>query len=197
MKHLLAARKEKKRRQPRFTRQDAHKKKKLSKAWRRPKGYHNKMRLHIRGYCRVVKTGWGSSQRVRHTDQEGRKLLIINSPTDLQHAGKEHTLILSRTLGRKKKIALLQEIKKKSLTAYNINIDEYLHKAESELLAKKQLKEAQKKEKEKKKEEKEQKEKKSIEEKVETEKKPEESLSEEERKKKEKEEKDKVLTKRE
>ncbi|MFH1072956.1 MAG: eL32 family ribosomal protein [Nanoarchaeota archaeon] len=200
MKQLLAERNRKKLRQPRFTRQDAHKKKKLAKVWRRPKGYHNKMRRHVRGYRRVIKVGWGSPQEVKHTDQDGKKILLITGPADLQHAGKEHALIISKRIGKKKKLALLREIKQKGLTVYNITIDEYLTKAEKEIQEKKQLKEAQQKEKEKKKEEKAQKEKKSIEEKVEKEKTPATPANlqtEEEKKKKEKEEKDKVLTKRE
>ena len=60
IKELLDKRKALKKKKPVFTRQDAHKKKKVGWKWRKPKGSDSKMRVGKKGYKRSVRPGWGS-----------------------------------------------------------------------------------------------------------------------------------------
>ena len=41
-----------------FMRKDAHKKKRVARGWRKPKGRQNKMRLHRKAHPVVVKPGF-------------------------------------------------------------------------------------------------------------------------------------------
>ena len=71
MNHL-ALRAQMKGKKPEFIRQDAHKKPGLGWKWRRPKGITSKMRLHLKGYRRIVKKGYRSPKDVRGLTKDGK-----------------------------------------------------------------------------------------------------------------------------
>ena len=188
MKALLELRKKMKRRKPDFVRQDIHKKTKLSKKWRKPKGYHAKMRQGKGGRRKTISTGYGTPKKVRGLTKEGLKPVLIRSLNLEGINAKEEGIIISSKLGSRKRVEIIKEAQKKGIAIINIkNADEYLKKIEDKL----KVKEEQKKKRDEKKKEKEEKEKKK-EAKDLTDK-----LSEEEKKEKDKIEKDKLLTKRE
>ena len=58
IKELLELRKQIKNKKPDFIRQDAHKKKKLGKKWRKARGLHSKIRLKLRGRGKFVSNGY-------------------------------------------------------------------------------------------------------------------------------------------
>ncbi len=208
-KNLLELRKKIKNKKPKFIRQDAHKKKKISKRWRKPKGLHSKMKNRLKGYRRMPSQGYRSPKKVRHLHKSGLKQIIIKSINDIENIkdNKEVGVVLSSSIGKKKKIQILNKCKDLKIEVLNIkDVDKFIKKIEAEIKKRKESKAKKKKEKdtkkkdrEKKAKEKEEKEKK--EEKTDAKKESEEDLAdkiekEEEKKKKEKQEKDKILTKK-
>ncbi len=183
---LIEQKKEMKKKLPRFTRQDAHKKKKLAKKWRKPKGLHSKMREKLRGYRKSVNAGYGTPRSLRGLDSEGNKMFFVKSEKDLEGLSSGSAIIVSSGTGAKKIIAIIEKAKKLNLKIKNIDAEAFFKKLEQRKLEK-QSKQKISEEKKKKKE------KQAKEEKP---KENEEELSEEDRKNAEKQEKDKLLTKK-
>ena len=207
MKELLAQRKEKKGKKPTFLQQDGHKKARLSKTWRKPRGRHSKIRLQLRGYKRMPKVGWGSPTAVKGLHQTGLEGVLVYNIGDVNEIdAQKQGMIIGRQVGAKKKLVIIQAAQAKNITLLEIkSIDDYkkeLEKQFSERVTKKKGKEekaAAKKEEKKKVEDKEEKKKEEkAEDKEEKEKKEkaEKAEDKEEKEKKEKAEKDKLLIKR-
>lgn len=174
-----------------FTAQDSHKKKRIKKRWRRPRGLHSKMRLSLRGYRKTVKLGYGNPRKKRHMRKGLRNVLVFNK-NDLENIDKDAGITIAN-VGRKKKKEIVEEAVKKKITIFNVkDPQEFLKEVEEMMKKKKQEKE--KKEEEKKKVKKEKKE--ELAEKIKKEEEKKEGKTEEEIKEEEKKEKDKLLTKR-
>lgn len=203
-KQLLELRK--RRRKPKFIRQDSHKKKKLSKKWRKPRGLHSKMKKRRKGYRKIISSGYRSPKLVRGLLASGLKEIKINNIKDLDKLNNktEIGIVISSTLGIKKKVEILKKCQELKLNVLNVkDIDTFIKKVEEKTKKKRKEKEEKKKEKSKKKKEREKlaKEREEKEKQDETKKTGEEDLAdkvekEDEKKKKEKQEKDKVLIKR-
>lgn len=191
-KELLSLRNAAKARKPKFIRQDAHKKARLKKCWRKPKGLQSKMRYKRPGYRKSISVGYGSPCAVSGLTREGLVPVIVNSMKDLIKIEEGQGAVISRTLGQKKKVEILKKAKDLSIKVTNIkDIDAYLKLVEEKINKKKEEKQKVTKEKEKKKAEKEKK--------AEEKKKEDlaEKLTEEEKKTAEKKEREKILTKKE
>lgn len=167
-----------KKKKPKFVRQEAYKRKRLSRTgWKKPKGMHSKMRRKKKGKRKSPSVGYSSPKAVRGLTREGFKPVLVKTLKDLDKIKENEIIILSRTLGLRKRLQLLEKIKQLKLKIQNIkNIDKFI----------KQAKENQEKKKKEKKEKKKSKQKKPKE----TKKKQE---TEEEKEKREKEEKRKIL----
>ena len=197
MKEVLAVRQ--KRNKPRFVRQDINKKKRLRRTWRRPKGLHSKMRRSIRGKPSVVSIGWGNPKAGRHLSKAGLLPILISTLSELGAVNpQQQEIVISSTLGTKKKMPLVKAAQEKGITISNMkdpsafikHVEETLAKKKEEKAKKKVVKDEKKKTLVKKSEEIEASEKKE---------KPEDlagKVAEEDKKKEEKKEKDKVLTKK-
>lgn len=149
---LLAVRKEKKARKPHFVRQCAHKKRQLASNWRKPRGLHSKMRLHKKGKRLTVKIGWKSPVEVRGLSREGLVQARVCSLNDLKSLSDRHGIIIGSTVGVRKRIMLLQEIKKRGLKLLNMKdvdaslrvLEEGFKRKKEEKLAKAKRKEGEK-----------------------------------------------------
>ncbi len=192
----LKFRKEMKKKKPKFIRQDAHKKRKLAKVWRRPRGLHSKVRLAKKGYRRKVSKGFKAPKEVRFLHPSGLDLTVVNNLKDLNNIDpKKEGILIASAIGVKKKLAIIKRALELKIAILNIKSPkDYIKSIEEKRKKKKEVREKKKKEKEEKKKiiEKKAKEKKAKEEKEELT----DKVSEEEKKKQEKLEKDKLLTKR-
>ncbi len=185
-KNLVDTKKEKRKKNPNFIRQDANKKKRLSKKWRKPRGEHSKQRNRIRNQP-LVGPGYGTPKELRGKHFSGLDIIYLASIVQVEQINpKTQGVIVSGKIGLRKRIPILKELVKKKITILNIpNPEEFINIKEEELKkTKKQTKKTDEKKKTEKKEK--LKEEKSIEDK----------LSDEEKKKIEKKEIDKLLTKK-
>ncbi len=101
-----------------FIRQDAHKKKRLAKTWRKPKGIQSKMRLGKKGYPKVVKTGYGTKNR--HS-LERKSVVLITNVGMLEKFPENSVGIVSGKIGGKKKITIIETAKEKNIVLVNAN----------------------------------------------------------------------------
>jgi len=197
----IGLRKQMKKSRPDFVRQDAHKKQRLGRKWRRPKGIQSKMRLGKKGYRRCVDTGFRSPRMVRGLSRDGLSMVIVRNVNELSGLEKKtHCVVISSAVGKKKKVEVVKKCNELGLRILNVkNADEFIKKVEDEVKKKKEKKAETKKEKEKKRQEREKKAKEKEEkEKKDGEKKPEEAdeLTEKIKKEEEKKEIDKALIKK-
>ena len=187
IKELLEIRKQIKSKKPDFVREGYHKKKRLSKKWRNPSGLHSKVRLKRSGRAKKISVGYRSPKKVRYLHKSGLQQCIIHSVKDLEGLdAKKNCLIISSSLGDRKKIVVLNKAKEHGFNIVNVNDpDAYIKKVQDKIsLRKNTKKDAKEKAKDAK-----------IAEKKE-EKLTEKAVEEEEQKEIEKKEKDKILTKK-
>jgi large subunit ribosomal protein L32e len=184
-KELLELRKQIKTRKPDFVRQDFHKKKRLGKKWRRPRGLHSKIRLDFKGRGKNVSVGYRSPKKIRGLHKSGLWQCLISSGSDLEGLDpKTSCIIISSSMGNRKRVDVLKQARERGFNVLNIkNPDEYIKKIEDMMISKKKAKAEKKKKK---------KDAKTVEKKE----KLAEKLGEEEKKKIEKREKDKILTRK-
>jgi len=188
MKELLEIKRKKRKKNPDFIRSDAHKKKKLAKVWRYPKGLHNKLRLRHKGHRAVVGPGYRMPRAVRGMEISGLRKVIVNNVKDLGEINAKTECVQIADIGLKKKIEVVKEAAKKKIIIFNVKDPAlFLKKAEEGL---------KQKEEERKKRELRKKEKGKGEAKKKEEKEEKKELSEEEKQEQERREKEKLIIKK-
>lgn len=122
IKELLKVRSLIKRRKPTYTRQQTNQFAKFAKdGWRKPKGYQSKMRLRRRGHKGMPTVGFGSPKEVKGLNKAGFKEVVVKNIEDLKKVNtKEEIAVIGRTVGAKKKVAILEEAKKLKVNFANV-----------------------------------------------------------------------------
>jgi large subunit ribosomal protein L32e len=181
---LLDFKNKKKAKNPKFMRQDAYKKKKITKGWRKPRGWDSKQRKRMQRQA-IVEPGYGSPATLRGIHKSGLEVVKVTTMKDLTGLNpKTQGIIISGKIGFKNRQKILSEATKAGIRILNIaKPEEYIKRKETLMAKAKKVKEekAGKKKETVKKEDKA-----SIEDKV----------SDEDKKKLEKKEIDRLLTKK-
>jgi len=191
---LLQLRKELKEKKPVFIRQDNPKRMKLNDKWRKPKGIHSKIRHKFKGRRKMPSPGYKSPRKVKGFHSSGLRMVSVFSAHDITKIknGIEGAVI-SKSVGMKKRLQMLEKAKETKVTVLNLNVDEHISKIRNFMSSKK--KEQKEPRKEEIKKEAKEKEIRHEETKEKTEKPTDENKTED-KKKTEKKEKDKLLTKK-
>ncbi len=143
----LLHRRKLKAKKPVFLAQDVHKKKRLEKKWKKPKGLQSKMRLQKKGHRKVVSVGWKSPREVRGLSREGLQQVRIETLSQLENIdNKSQGIIISSKLSIKKKYDLLLEAEKKNIVVLNRNVKALKERLELKIKAKTEKKNKNKKE---------------------------------------------------
>lgn len=109
----------------RFVRADTVRLKRLGKnrqklqKWRKPKGRHSKMRKKRAGYPISPSIGHGTPRGSRGLI-EGRMPLVVYSLNQLESAGKNQVIVISRTMGARKRIELIKRASALGLPILNV-----------------------------------------------------------------------------
>ena len=125
-KKLLAQRKILKRRKPIFLRKDWHKLsvlgygRKNKQKWRKASGRHNKIREKVSGQQKMPSIGYRSPRLIRGTIS-GRIPFVINNKEELKKITNENIAIISSTVGKKKRMQIVEEAKKLGIEIRNLN----------------------------------------------------------------------------
>lgn len=89
---------------PSFTRQDAHKKRRVPTSWRRPRGTHSKQRKGIKGKGATVQAGYRSPTTVRGRHPSGFEEVHVHTPDDLDDVDPEREAVrIGSTVGARKR----------------------------------------------------------------------------------------------
>lgn len=137
MKTIVEIRNKLKAKKPTFTRQDAHKKKRVGTGWRKPKGRQSKMRLHKKSYARGRSSGYGSPVAARGLSHEGLKQIVVAKVADFSGLdAKNDGIIIARTTGNRRKAELIDYATKNSFTLLNIDAQSFKKSLELALGAK-------------------------------------------------------------
>jgi len=109
-----------KKRTPKFRRQEWFRFAKLGEKWRRPRGSDSKMRLGIRGKPAVVSIGYRSLKSMRGVHPSGLVEVLVHNPRDLEglDASKQAVRIGSSVGGRKRE-QILAKSKELSIRVLN------------------------------------------------------------------------------
>ncbi|MFH2019808.1 MAG: eL32 family ribosomal protein [archaeon] len=139
--NLLKITEDKKKNNPKFIRQDTHKKKRLDKIWRKPRGLHSKLREQ-RSHRKIVKPGYGLPSEFKGKTN-GKTIVFISKANELSKVDtKKEVCIISGRIGMKSRLAILEQVVKLKINIINIaDPEKYLEDK------KKQFEERKKKEK--------------------------------------------------
>ena len=121
-------RKEKKAGKPAFITQDSWKRGRVSgNSWRRPRGLHSKMRLKKSGNPKSPSQGYRSPKAMRTLTPAGTRAVVVSSVKGLALAeGKD--VIISSTVGNRKKLDIIKAASEKKLAIINLNAEEFVKK---------------------------------------------------------------------
>ena len=75
--------------------------------WRRPRGRHSKIRRKRFSYPIQPGIGYGTPKELRHL-VKGKHVLLVRNLKELEKADKNATIVLSRTIGAKKRLEMLK-----------------------------------------------------------------------------------------
>jgi large subunit ribosomal protein L32e len=105
---------------PRFLRKDTWKvsrmgkRRKKKQKWRRARGRHSKIRKKEKGYGKEPTMGYSSPRNIRGY-VKGMEPLLVKNFSDLEKATKKNIIIISKKIGKKKRVEILKKIEEKKL----------------------------------------------------------------------------------
>ena len=122
----LAIRRVMKRAKPVFRKQDANKRKKLSRtSYRKPDGYSSGQRKRKRGKVAIPLVGFSSPRAVKGLHASGKKVVMVKNFKDLKLVDKESIGVISASVGMRKRLELL-----KSKVNFSISAESFAKKVE-------------------------------------------------------------------
>ena len=117
---LLKIRKKQKIKKPDFEKYGHKHKKRVTSAWRRPRGSQGKHRIMRKGKPPLVKSGYGSPSLVKGLHPSGYEEVIVYNVTELNFINPDAQVVrIGRSVGRKKRLDI--EEKAKSLNIHIVN----------------------------------------------------------------------------
>ncbi|MDI6819366.1 MAG: 50S ribosomal protein L32e [Candidatus Hodarchaeaceae archaeon] len=117
---------EKKRRMPKFRRQEWFRFKKLGEKWRRPRGRDSKMRLGRKGKPAVASVGYRLPRSTRGLHPSGLTEVIINNPKDVERVSPSKQAIrIASGVGRHKRERILARAKELGIRVLNPGGERY------------------------------------------------------------------------
>jgi large subunit ribosomal protein L32e len=116
----LKARKRAKKKKPDFIRSESWRYAKLKENWRRPRGLDHKMRRKIKGWPPTVSVGYKGPKVARGLHPSGYKEVLVHNPKEISHVDpKTEAARIAHTVGKKKRVQIIAEAKKKKVFILN------------------------------------------------------------------------------
>jgi large subunit ribosomal protein L32e len=117
---LMKVRKRQKSKKPNFIQTDQHKKKRLKKYWRRPKGLQNKKRRYILGKGGMARVGFGSPVAVKGLHPSGFQDVLMSRVQDLDELDPGTQAVrIARTVGQRKRMEIVNKARSLGLKILN------------------------------------------------------------------------------
>ena len=108
------------RKRPKFLRQHAVNLKRLGDKWRKPRGYHSKLRRHEKSKGSMPSPGYGTPSKLRFLHPSGFKDVLIFNINDLEKINpKTDAVRFSHTLGKRKRTEILKKAEEMKVKVLN------------------------------------------------------------------------------
>ena len=119
----LKARKRAKNKKPAFVRSESWRYMKLKESWRRPRGLDNKMRRKIKGWPPTVSVGYKGPKAARGLHPSGYKEVLVHNAKELSDIDpKTEAARIAHTVGKRKRVQILAEAKKRKVFILNVKV---------------------------------------------------------------------------
>ena len=116
----LKARKRAKQKKPDFVRSESWRYMKLKESWRRPRGLDHKMRRKIKGWPPTVSVGYKGPKVARGLHPSGYKEVLVHNAKEISKVDpKTEAARIAHTVGKKKRVQIIAEAKKKKVFILN------------------------------------------------------------------------------
>lgn len=111
----------KKRKKPKFPRQYAHRKKKVSvKTWRKPRGKYSKQHMKIKGKGARPTPGFSQPRKIRGLHPSGYAEVIVRNIEELKGVDpKKQAVRIASSVGKLKRKKIIDEARKEGLKILN------------------------------------------------------------------------------
>lgn len=110
-----------KKKKPNFVRHESWRYDRLKENWRKPKGIDNKMRRKIKGWPPTVNVGYRGPKAARGLHPSGYEEVLVYNVEDLKNVDpKTQAVRIAHTVGKKKRLQILQEARKRKITVLNL-----------------------------------------------------------------------------
>ncbi len=107
--------------QPNFVVKESHFSRRIESRWRYPYGRHSKVRQMHCGRPAMPNPGYGAPAEVRGLDQSGLEMVVVHNANELLAVNpKTQGAILGSSVGKKKKLSLLELAQQKGLPVLNV-----------------------------------------------------------------------------
>ena len=128
----LKARKRAKKKKPDFVRPESWRYIKLKESWRRPRGLDHKMRRKIKGWPPTVSVGYKGPKVARGLHPSGYKEVLVHNAKEISNIDpKTEAARIAHTVGKKKRVQIIAEAKKKKVFILNFTpVKEFVEKEE-------------------------------------------------------------------
>jgi len=124
---------------PTFRRQEAHRRKRLTKSgWRAPRGAQSKLRRYHKSKGALVRVGYRLPKALRGLHKSGKESICVTTVSELEKLDKtKYIVIIGSKVGMKKRIELVRQASKLGLEIQNLDAKTYEATAKKRLDARK------------------------------------------------------------
>jgi large subunit ribosomal protein L32e len=121
LERALRLRKRMKQKKPNFVRPESWRYVRIKENWRRPRGLDHKVRLMYDGWPPGVSIGYRSPRATRGLHPSGYREVLVFNVEGLKNVDpKTQAIRIAHTVGKRKRVKILAEAKRKRLTILNV-----------------------------------------------------------------------------
>lgn len=110
----------KKRKKPKFQRQESWRHKRIRENWRKPRGVDSKMRKKVKGWPPSPNKGYRNPKDLRGIHPSGYKEALVTNMNDLEKVNPKHEAIkIAHTVGERKRTEIVNRAKEMGIHILN------------------------------------------------------------------------------